>query len=470
MKNLSITIERYGLPTGIYRQADGYYSITQVIEICRGLLQDFALSSTAPNGTKEALYRSEAWTQATPAPRSLKSLTDCYNALKKFADTLPRIKGQELEVAVDDLPAGWSSNVWVNSVTFDKCPRSWSPTFTGGMHRLSTLKVIFEQSGVTKVTETVQGHAGLIDLAEWEGLPVSLMRTTTPVLTPVVGEIDAAELESVIHRLYLACMDCGCFAPKEAMPVPGGSVVIPPPHGQTPTLSTLGQFRLTIPKSANRWDYLLDNYVATTKTQKVTLDNGSQVQMMAALGLASNMFLINPGANDLIRGSDLVRDWQADLMAAITRALQDQNAQAPVTNWDLLLPTLEYTHALPVAVGGDGNLYEASRNFRAARGAINFLNSTFFASAGSMKLVLPYVYVQTKADLQALGALKLGTREGIKAALESGRATLVVAEYSFLMARRRAEATSTAPRVMAMAGLNWGLVPIQPVTVFEVTF
>lgn len=465
MKNLSITIERYGLPTGIYRQADGYYSITQVIEICRGILQDFALSSTAPSGTKEALYKSETWTQAAPPRGSLKSLTDCYNALKRFADTIPRIKGQELEVAVDDLPPGWSSNVWVNSVTFEKCPKTWSPTFTGGMHRLSTLKVIFEQAGVTKVTETAQGHAGLIDLSAWEGLPVSLMRTTTPILTPVVGEVDTVELESVIHRLYLACMDCGCFAPKVPMPVPGGSVVVPPPHSKTPTNSTLGQFRLSIPNSAGYIDYLLDNYVATTKTQKVTLDNGTQVQLMAALGLASNMFLINPGANDLIRGSDQIRDWQADLHSAVIRALQDPNAAAPVTNWDLLLPTLEYTHALPVAVGGDGNLYEASRNFRAAKGAITYLNSTFFASAGSLKLILPYVYVGTREELRALATLKLGTREGVKGALESGKATLVVAEYSFLMARRRAEPASTAPRVMAMAGLNWGLVPIQPVTV-----
>lgn len=470
MSTASITLERYGLPVGAHRLPDGRYDMTPVIEVCKGLLQDFALSESAPVGTKERLYGSSLWQFTLINDPKPKTFTDCYNQLKRFADLVPRIKGQEIEVDVGDLPPGWNSVTWQNSTTFDSCPAVWAPTFTGGMHKLSTVKVIYRKDGVTRIAQTTAGAAGLIDLSRWEGLPVSLMRTTTPVLTPVVGEIDMAELESVIHRLYLACMDCGCFVPKEEVAPPGGSITIPPPHPRTPMTAWSGVPSLTVRQGGKYWDDILDKYLANTRVDIVQQDDGTQIGYMQALGLDKGTFLMNPGALELFRQAPAVIVPQSVGLETMLRFIQDPQAQQPTTKWDLLLPTLEYTHATPMVVSDQGQLLEAYRYPAATRKAVKFLNENYFNNDGACTIFLPYVYVGTQEEFQSLKTLNLGTRAGLKAAFEAGKASVVAVEFVYMQARRTPAATSTAPRIMAMPGLNLGLVPIRAVKINTLGF
>lgn len=470
MSTASITLEQYGLPMGAYRLPDGRYDMTPVIEVCKGLLQDFALSESAPVGTKEKLYGSGLWAFNLTHDAKPRTFTDCYNQLKWFADLVPRIKGQEITVDVGDLPPGWCSVTWENSATFDSCPAVWAPTFTGGMHKLSTVKVIYRKDGITRIAQTTAGAAGLIDLSRWEGLPVSLMRTTTPVLTPVVGEIDLAELESVIHRLYLACMDCGCFVPKEEVAPPGGSITIPPPHPRTPATAWGGVPTLVVRKGDKYWDDILDKYLANTRVDIVHRDDDTQVSYAQALGLDPGTFLMNVGALDLFRQAPAVRVSQSVGLETFLRFVQDPQATQPITKWDMVLPSLEYTHATPMVVAANGQLLEAYRYPAATKQAVKFLNENFFKNDGTFTIFLPYVYVGTQEEFNALKDLKLGTREGIKAALEAGKATVVAVEYAYMQVRRAPSATSTAPRVMAMPGLNLGLVPIRAVNIKTLGF
>lgn len=470
MSTASITLERYGLPTGIYRLPDGNYDMMPVIEVCKGLLQDFALSASAPVGTKENLYRSNLWNFSLDREPQPKTFTACYNQLKKFADLVPRIKGQEIEVDVGDLPPGWTSVTWENSATFESCPAVWAPTFTGGMHKLSTVKVIYRKDGVTRIAQATAGAAGLINLKRWEGLPVSLMRTTTPVLTPVVGEIDVAELESVIHRLYLACMDCGCFVPKEEVAPPGGAIVIKPPHPRTPSTAWSGSPSITVRPGEHYWDDVLDRYLANTRLDIVHRDDGTQVSYMQALGLDKRTFLVNVGALELLRQAPAVVVPLAGGLAAFQRFIQDPQGGQPMTKWDLVGPTLEYTHASPLLIDDNGGIQEGYRYSQAAKQAVKFLNENYFRNDGVFTIFLPYVYVGTQEELQALKTLKLGTREGLKAAFESGKATVVAVEYMYTMARKTPDAASTHPRLMAMPLLNLGLVPIRAVNINTLTF
>lgn len=470
MSTASITLERYGLPTGIYRLPDGNYDMTPVIEVCKGLLQDFALSESAPVGTKDKLFGSGLWAfHLTNAPKP-KTFTDCYNQLKRFADLVPRIKGQEIEVDVGDLPPGWQSVTWENSATFESCPAVWAPTFTGGMHKLSTVKVIYRKDGVTSIAQATAGAAGLVNLKRWEGLPVSLMRTTTPVLTPVVGEIDVAELESVIHRLYLACMDCGCFVPKEEVAPPGGAIVIKPPHPRTPSTAWSGIPSITVRSGDKYWDDVLDRYLANTRTDIVLDDNGNNISYIQALGLDKRTFLVNVGALDLLRRAPAVVVPRAVGLESFLRWVQDPDAWQPTTNWDLVSPTLEYTHASPLLVDDKGVIQEGYRYPAAAKKAVKFLNENFFKNDGTFTIFLPYIYVGTREELLDLKNLKLDTREGLKAALESGKATVVAVEYLYAMGRRSPNTTDTTPRIMAMSGLNLGLVPIRAVNINTLTF
>lgn len=470
MSTASITLERYGLPVGAHRLPDGRYDMTPVIEVCKGLLQDFALSESAPVGTKERLYGSRLWQFTLINDPKPKTFTDCYNQLKRFADLMPRIKGQEIEVDVGDLPPGWNSVTWENSTTFDSCPAVWAPTFTGGMHKLSTVKVIYRKDGVTRIAQTTAGTAGLIDLSRWEGLPVSLMRTTTPVLTPVVGEIDLAELESVIHRLYLACMDCGCFVPKEEVAPPGGSITIPPPHPRTPQTAWSGVPTLTVRQGEKYWDDILDKYLANTRVDIVQDDAGNTISYMQALGLDKRIFLVNVGALDLFRQAPAVVVPRTVGLASFLQWVQDPSVEQPLSNWDLVSPTLEYTHASPLLVDDNGVIQEGYRYPAAAKRAVKFLNENFFKQDAAFTIFLPYIYVGTQEELKALKDLNLGTRTGLKAALESGKASVVAVEFMYMQARRTPAATSTAPRIMAMPGLNLGLVPIRAVKIHTLGF
>lgn len=428
MHETSSTLSRYGLPTGIYRTADGLYDPMAVIEICKGLLQDFALSTEVPKGTRKALEDSPTW--SFQWREKARSLDDVYKALRAFAATLPRIEDARYEVAVGKLPHAWSSPCWQNAVTLDSAPALWACTFTGGWHTASHIKVVYEVGEQTKVAQVRVSNAGLVNLKPWEGQRVSVMRTTTALLTPVVGSIDIKELEGAIHRLYLACMDCGGFVPIQEEERRSHQSGITPPHPKvsgwdlSPVVFQVPKGTSAKPGGLGGW--ILDNVLHAWRLDKAppSFGNGEGPSWASFLGLSGREFVTNVSAMYLQPG-DKTGPEGLERKLSSARYEAWKSSGSPKLPVDYTMAYLDMTHGI-VMKDNSGATPDVSKAYIESRQYL-----AIPAKLPNQRVFLPYIF--NSEHPRVLSRAVVGSRESLIQALNNGTATVVSVPFDCLL-------------------------------------
>lgn len=461
MHETSSTLSRYGLPTGIYRTADGLYDPMAVIEICKGLLQDFALSPEVPRGTRKALEASPTW--KFQWKEKARTLDDVYKALRAFAATLPRIEDARYEVAVGKLPHAWTSSCWQNAVTFPAAPALWACTFTGGWHVSSHIKVVYEEGTQTKVAQVRVSNAGLVNLKPWEGRNISIMRTTTALLTPVVGSIDMKELEGAIHRLYLACMDCGGFVPVDEDQVRASRAALVAPHPKVAGWD-YSPITLKVPKGTRKagrlGQWIVENVIHTWREDNspATIGGGSPASWRSFLGLDQRTFVTNVSA---IVHKEGYEDGPNGVMRRFQEARREawklETNQIPHVPDDLTLGSLDLTHGLLLRDDSGavpGVTRPSARWDWYVRAPQHLPDQVVF---------LPYIYAE--GSLRGVGSSKFTDKQTLINVFNEGRATVVAVLFDtmFFYDDMSAETGVYTGSLMARETIQYRIVPIRAV-------